>query len=222
MRRVILNFHGIGEPKRTLEPGEDQYWVGAAFFEEVLTLADTLANRVTTQFTFDDGNTSDLEIGAAGLAKHGRTATFFVLSSRIDTPGSLGVNDVRDLLAAGHEIGTHGADHVDWRALDAVGQIREWQDARRVIEDAAGQPITSAAIPFGGYNKGVVEGLRREGYAQVYSSDGGAWHDGQYPIPRTSPRADMTVEDIKAILLGREPLKRRVRRRVAMAVKRRF
>lgn len=220
MRRVILNFHGIGTPKRALEPDEDRYWVTPEFFEKTLDLADRLSGDVETILTFDDGNASDLEIAAPLLAHHNRRATFFVLSTRIDEPGSLSVRDLRELVAAGHRIGSHGADHVDWRGLDPAGQAREWETAREVISEAAGVAVTEAAIPFGRYRAGVLRGLQQRGYERVYSSDGGAWKPGDHPIPRTSPRADMSLTDIEGILLGPEPFKSKLRRRLAMAAKR--
>lgn len=220
MRRVILNFHGIGTPQRTLEPDEDRYWVTPEVFTGTLELADRHADRVETILTFDDGNRSDLEIAAPLLARHGRRATFFVLAARIDTGGSLSGEDMRELVAQGHAIGTHGADHVDWRALDAAGETREWETARDAIARAAGTPVDAAAIPFGRYRAGVLKGLKQRGYREIYSSDGGAWRPGDLPIPRTSPRADMTLDDIENVILGREPLKAQVRRRMAMSAKR--
>ena len=220
MRRVILNFHGIGTPKRPLEPGEDRYWVTPDFFQQTLELAAQCSDRVETHVTFDDGNLSDLEIAAPLLAKQGKSATFFVLSSRIGTEGSLSAAHLRELLAMGHKIGSHGADHVDWRALDAKGRVREWETARDAISDAAGIIIDEAAIPFGRYRAPVLRGLKTRGYTRVYSSDGGDWKQGDTPVPRTSPRADMTIADIENVLLGRDSFKTRTRRRLAMLAKR--
>lgn len=222
MRRVILNFHGIGTPARTLEPGEAAYWVTAEFFARTLDLAQRLKPDVETHITFDDGNLSDLEFAAPLLAEHGLSAQFFVLSARIGAPGSLGAGDIRALRDAGHRIGSHGADHVDWKALDAAGEIREYDTARAAISDVTGTDVTAAAIPFGRYNKAVLQALKARGYTRVYSSDGGAWVNDTAPIPRTSPQADMTLADIETVLLGREGLKRRLRRSLARAVKRRL
>ncbi|MEM9969482.1 MAG: polysaccharide deacetylase family protein [Pseudomonadota bacterium] len=214
-----MNFHGIGEPGRAMEDGEADYWVTPEFFAECLALARTYAGRVETTFTFDDGNTSDRTIAAEPLARAGFSAIMFPLSDRLDTPGSLGAADLAALQRLGHRIGSHGAAHVDWTALDTAGEAREWTQARERLADAAGGVVTEAAIPFGRYDARVLKGLRAAGYSRVYSSDGGAWRAGDWPVPRTSPRADMTPDDIQNILLGRESLKARLRRRVSRAVK---
>jgi len=222
MRQIILNFHGIGEPGRELEEGEANYWVTTEFFAESLALAQKHAKTVQTTFTFDDGNTSDRAIASEPLARAGYSAIFFPLSDRLDTPGSLGAEDLVALQKQGHRIGSHGAAHVDWSALDAEGEAREWADARDQIAQAAGAPISEAAIPFGRYNARVLKGLKAAGYTRVYSSDGGAWSEGDWPVPRTSPRRDMTLQDIEGILLGREGLKARMRRKLSRAVKARL
>lgn len=219
-RRVILNFHGIGAPRRELEPGEDRYWISQAFYAEVLDLCHRLRDQVSVSFTFDDGNLSDLTIGAEEMRPYGVTAQIFVLAGRLDAPGALSRADIETLVGMGHQIGLHGADHVDWRRLDAAGQTREYDTARAEIAAAAGQPVTAAAIPFGAYDRSVLTALRQRGFERVYSSDGGAWRDGQFPLPRTSLRNDMTLSDVEDALLGREPSSRRIRRRLAMTKKR--
>lgn len=221
MRQVILNLHGLGQPGRPLEPGEAAYWVAADMLTETLTLAAHHKDRVHTAFTFDDGNLSDIAIAAPALAQHGLHATFFVLADRIGMPGSLGPDDIRALSQAGHCIGSHGAAHVDWKAAAATTLAHELgQTTRDVIADAAGHSVTAAAIPFGRYNAAVLKTLAQHGYDRAYSSDGGCWRANQFPIPRTSLRADMTVTDIESILLGREPARARLRRVLARTVKR--
>lgn len=221
MRQVILNFHGLGKPGRPLEPGEADYWVEADLLTETLILAARYRDRVHTTFTFDDGNLSDIAIAAPALAQHGMHTTFFVIADRIGGPGSLSAEDIRALAHAGHRIGSHGAAHVDWKAADATTLARELGNTTRAtIAEAAGHPVTAAAIPFGRYNAAVLRALAHHGYDRAYSSDGGGWRADQFPIPRTSPRADMTVTDIEDILLGREPARARLRRVLARTVKR--
>jgi peptidoglycan/xylan/chitin deacetylase (PgdA/CDA1 family) len=222
MRRVILNFHGIGQPGRDLEPGEALYWVAPDFFAAVLDLAERHSERVETGFTFDDGNLSDLEIAGEQLVRRKRRASFFVLADRLGLPGALGPDGLRALRGMGHEIGSHGAAHVDWRKADGPELRRELEIAREMIATAAGAPVTAAALPFGRYNRRVLMALARQGYDRVYCSDGGDWRPGDRPIPRTSPRADMGIDRIEALLRGHEPPLRRARRWIARGIKRHF
>ncbi len=221
MRRYILNFHGLGEPARTIDdPDEGRFWLPPELFEEILDLVEARRDRVDVSYTFDDGNRSDLEIGAEALARRQRTATFFVLASRIGEPGSLDPADLRALIAEGNEIGNHGADHVSWRNLDETRLDQELGQARERIAEAAGRPVVAAAIPFGQYRGRVLRRLRHHGYERVYCVDGGPWTSDQYPIARTSITNTMTAADVEQVLLGRN-LGQGARRVVARAYKRR-
>jgi peptidoglycan/xylan/chitin deacetylase (PgdA/CDA1 family) len=226
---VILNFHGVGTPGRALEPGEAPYWIDADRFAAIVDLIRAApAGRVG--ITFDDGNASDLAICAPLLARHGLGARIFVLAGRIGAQGSLSAADLRALVRMGFGIGSHGHDHLDWRGLDGPGEVRELVTARAAIAAACGRPVADVAVPFGRYDRGVLARLRRHGYERVYTSDGGAvggragsWAaGGGFVVPRTSVRADMGLDEIRRILLGREPAARRLRRRAAMLRKRLF
>jgi peptidoglycan/xylan/chitin deacetylase (PgdA/CDA1 family) len=218
MRQVIFNIHGIGVPKRDLEPGEAPYWITLEFFAETVALARDSAHRVA--FTFDDGNLSDLEIGAPVLNEAGMTAQFFVLAGRIGIPGSLGEAEIRALQEMGHTIGSHGWDHVDWTGLDAAGRTREIAGAKARLSEICDRPIEAASIPFGSYNAGVLKDLRQARFTTAYSSDGGAVRGRPFPMPRTSLTENTTQADLEAILEGRESPKHRLRRVATTRLKR--
>lgn len=220
MSRACLNFHGIGTPGRDLEPGEAPYWITEAAYGDILKAAEAARGAVEITYTFDDGNASDLLIGAEGLARHGAKATFFVLSDRLDQPGSLSGADLRALVAAGHRIGLHGAAHVDWRSLDAAGEAREYDTARARLQEAAGAPVTEAAIPFGAYNARVLAALKQRGFTAVWSSDQGRYRNGDWPRPRTSVTETTTGADVTRWLTETPPLLRRLRRRLGRLKKR--
>jgi peptidoglycan/xylan/chitin deacetylase (PgdA/CDA1 family) len=235
MRQMVLNFHGIGTPTRNLEQGETNYWVSEEFFVHTLDLIHYHRAQVQIDITFDDGNQSDLTIAAPLLRGYGLCARIFVLADRIGQPGSLDASALRDLVGQGHTIGSHGAAHIDWKAADAATLAAEIGAVTRdKIGTAAGVRVTSAALPFGRYNAAVLRALKREGYLQVYSSDGGPLKTlgaavdlripgaAPWPIPRTSLRADMTLPDIEAIILGQESIHRRFRRTIACAIKARL
>ncbi len=228
-RTIILNFHGIGRPRRELEPGEAPFWIGVDVFRRVLDLvAERRAPPETAdiRITLDDGNASDTEIAAPELAARGLRATVFPLSDRLGAAGALSAGDLRALVGAGHRVGSHGAAHRDWRGLDAAGLHAELVEARAAIAEAAGAAVDEAAVPFGRYDRRVLAALRAAGYRAVYTSDGGPAPAGDGPDglawlrPRTSLRADQGVAAVAAVLAGGEPVARRIRRRVGMAWKR--
>jgi peptidoglycan/xylan/chitin deacetylase (PgdA/CDA1 family) len=219
-RTVILNFHGIGHPGRPLEPGEARFWITRDAFRAILDTVAEATDGPSVRITFDDGNRSDLEIGAPELAARGLTATFFVLAGRLGAPGSLAAADLRALVAGGHRIGTHGHDHVDWRRLDPGGAVREFDTARAVLAAAAGIPVDEAAVPFGSYDRSVLRALRSRRIAAVYTSDRGIVTGAPWIRPRNCVRTDTDREALRAIVSGRESAARRVRRVLGIARKR--
>lgn len=161
-------FHGIGTPGRTVDADEARYWVSRDSF---LRLLDAIASRPGTAISFDDGNASDVEVGLPALLDRGLTATFFVLAGRLDRPGSLSTADVAGLPGAGMRVGSHGMDHVSWRGMPAGVRHRELVEARAVIAEVTGRPVTEAALPRGQYDRTTLSSLRRLGYARVHTSD---------------------------------------------------
>lgn len=219
---TILNFHGVGEPARTLEPGEAPYWVSIDQYRETLEMASSgeFVAKDQIVITFDDGNASDIAHGAPELERLGLTGAFFPLSSRLDTPGSLSSADLADLVARGHTVGTHGADHVDWRRLSGAAVERELDQARSLLSEAAGAPIDAAAVPFGNYDRKTLARLKQRDFRVVYTSDGGGADRSSWLQARTSIRGDMGRADIAAILKGDAPPLRRARRVLAKLKKR--
>ena len=210
-KRSVLIFHGIGTPRRVLEPGEAAFWISRAVFCEILDRTAAMG-AAAPEITFDDGNASDVEIALPELEKRGLRAMHFLLSARIGQPGSLSEADVGRLAAAGHVIGLHGAIHRDWRRLNAAGKQVEWRDARHVLADLAGAPVTLAAAPFGRYDRGVTAALAEEGFAALYTSDRGQVRDTHFLRPRNCIMAGMTEHALANALTGHVPLAQRLMR----------
>jgi peptidoglycan/xylan/chitin deacetylase (PgdA/CDA1 family) len=169
-RRINLIFHGIGDPDRPLDPGEDDVWVSRLQF---LSIIDSVAGRSDVRITFDDGNASDVAHALPALRRRGLRATFFVVAGRLGAPSFLDEADVRALADAGMAIGSHGMRHRPWRELDDRELREELMEAKERLEEVVERPVTEAGCPFGSYDRRVLRALRRYGYERVYTSDRG-------------------------------------------------
>ncbi len=124
--------------------------------------------------TFDDGFDGVRTIGLPILREHGFSATVFVVAGRLG-----GVDDwndegprerlldpdgVRELVAAGFEIGSHGLNHRNLIGLDDESLTLETAGSRRVLEEIAGTPIRSFCYPYGGFDDRAAEAVRNAGY----------------------------------------------------------
>ena len=219
MRQTLVNltFHGVGTSERPLEADEDQVWVDVDTFGSVL---DWVGPRSDIRITFDDGNASDVEHALPALRRRGLTATFFVVAGRLSAPGFLDANAVRALASEGMTIGCHGMRHRPWRGLDA-GQLREdLLDARRMLEDIVGKPVTEAACPFGSYDRRVLRALRRYGYARVYTSDRGTSTPDAWLQARNTIRRGDDGRVVERLISPNRSDARSLRRRARLAAKR--
>ncbi len=209
-RTQVLTFHGIGEPEVPIPADEQRYFVPAETYRRTIAALAPLEKRYAVQLpvTFDDGNLSDYTIGLPALVDAGRTATFFVLAGRIGTNGYLSESQLRDIIAAGSQIETHGYDHVDWRKLDAAAYRRELYDARRKIEDVTGVAVTQAAVPFGAFDRNVLSHLKEAGYRRIYTSTSGLSLDGAWFCPRWSVTGAFRPDlDLKPCLAFRQKVR---------------
>jgi peptidoglycan/xylan/chitin deacetylase (PgdA/CDA1 family) len=216
-RTVNLTFHGIGEPTRPLEPGEELVWLDPGRFESAL---DAINGHPSVRLTFDDGNASDVEYALEALRRRGLTATFFIVGGRLGEPGFVDREGVRALVAAGMGIGCHGMYHRPWRRLDERALEEELSDARRLLEEAAGRPIDEAACPFGSYDRRVVRALRVHGYRRAYTSDEGTSRPDAWLQPRNTVKPDNAGGLVDGIVARERSPSGRLRLRARTAVKR--
>ncbi len=194
---INLTFHGLGPVDRRLDAGEDAVWLDSATFATVL---DAVAERDDVAISFDDGNASDVTVALPALRERRMSATFFVVAGRVGQPHFLSAEDVRLLQAEGMTIGSHGMRHRCWRKLDDAALDEELGDARRLLEEIVGQPVTQASIPFGEYDRQVLSALRRHGYDRVFTSDGGPASAAQWLQARTSLGPGTGPGELAAIL----------------------
>jgi peptidoglycan/xylan/chitin deacetylase (PgdA/CDA1 family) len=186
-------FHGIGTPRRVLEPDEEPYWISVDAFHRIL---DAIAGVDGLRVSFDDGNASDVEIGLHALRERGLKASFFVVAGRIGSAGSLDADGLVELARHGMTIGSHGMDHRPWRRLSPEDRERELVQAREMISGVVGRPVSEAALPTGAYDRRLLRDLRRLGYGAVHTSDRRTAKAGAWLQPRFSVVADDTPESV--------------------------
>ena len=200
MRVRNLNFHGIGSPAaRDFGEGEREFWATPALFEATL---DAAVGRDDLTLSFDDGNSTDIDVVLPALRERGLSATFFIVPGWLGSPGFLTEADVQTLTASGMTVGNHGLAHRFWTELTPTDLEHELTEGRRVLERLAGVRITTLAIPYGAYDDAVLETLRRHDYEHVFTSDGGTAERDAWLQPREHLRAGQTRADLERILAG--------------------
>jgi peptidoglycan/xylan/chitin deacetylase (PgdA/CDA1 family) len=213
---IGIGFHGIGEPPPGLRAEDQICFVTLDLF---LASLDEVAARPDVELSFDDGYASDVEIALPALLDRGLSARFFPVAGRLGQPGFVDPAGVRALSSAGMMIGSHGMHHRSWRGLDADSRDEELSKARSMIAEAAGTPVTTAACPFGSYDRQVLRALRHCGYTKVFTSDrrrakASAWLQARYFVTGND-----TIQTIREHILAPGPFHDRVRRAATCQVK---
>ncbi len=125
--------------------------------------------------TFDDGpQPGGTETVLAALADAGATATFFVLLTRVRRHSEL----LHEVLAAGHEVALHGADHRALTDLPPHEVRQRSRTARDELEDLIGRSVRWLRPPYGRQTPRTVLATRRAGLEPVlWSATTWDWRD---------------------------------------------
>jgi peptidoglycan/xylan/chitin deacetylase (PgdA/CDA1 family) len=192
VRALSLEYHDVvhpGQPDESGFPGpapasyklEDGEFVAhvdaisasvprhSATAVELLQRADAVPSGL--YFTFDDGGVSAITVIAGVLERAGYRGHFFVTTDRIGTPGFLSADQIRELVARGHNIGSHSCTHPPLMAQCSDEQLlREWRDSAAALSEILGAPVLTASVPGGLYHRRVGEAASAAGIRVLFNS----------------------------------------------------
>lgn len=126
--------------------------------------------------SFDDGYANVLEHGLGPLAENGFQAIQYIVAGEIggmnlwdmaegEAPERLmDAAQIRDWLAAGHRIGSHGLTHPWLTRISPHKAREEITSSKKLLEDRFGLPIEHFCYPYGDWNLHVRDWVREAGY----------------------------------------------------------
>ena len=174
-RAVVVVFHRVNDsyPNNPITCSRAEFEKFVSFFAkffDVIPLTELLDRMAkgeelgsTLTITFDDGYLGNATIAAPILERHGLSACFFVSTAFINTTWIpwwdreqriatewMTWDQVRGLRAAGHEIGSHTATHVNLG--EVVGDVarQEIGDGKARLEAELSESSGLFAYPYGG------------------------------------------------------------------------
>jgi peptidoglycan/xylan/chitin deacetylase (PgdA/CDA1 family) len=202
-----------------------------AFVEQMAQLADLGFTPVTTAdlahswrrggplperpvlITFDDGYEGVHGHALPVLAKHGFAATLFVSTGWIrgahDTGGGLDTmldwDQVRELAAAGVEIGGHSHTHPEMDQLADDPLRFELLRCAEIITGELGTRPVSFAYPYGYSSRRVRRAVRETGYRQSLAVGNALAHrrQGPYALQRVTVRRSTGADEFERLVQGR-------------------
>ncbi|KES06817.1 polysaccharide deacetylase [Streptomyces toyocaensis] len=229
VRVPVLMYHAVAA-----EPGEDTRALSVspeAFAAQMAVIADRGMTPVTTAelaarwrtgrplpalpvlVTFDDGYEGVHRHALPVLAGHGFPATLFVSTGWLRGPYGTGRgpdtmldwDQVRELAAAGVEIGGHSHSHPQLDQLDE-GRLRsELMLCKEIVSDQLGSVPVSFAYPYGYSSRRVREAVRETGYAQALAVGNGLARraQGPYALRRVTVRRSTSAAEFERLVEGR-------------------
>jgi peptidoglycan/xylan/chitin deacetylase (PgdA/CDA1 family) len=207
-RSVVLGYHGVAESR--LREDLSLLHVSPARFRaqlelllvagfDFVTLAE-LARRANggvpepglAAVTFDDGMRNNYALARPILEEYGIKATVYVtigfiggVSPWVGAGGDgamMSEMELRDLTAAGWELGAHTMTHPDLSKLDYDTCRREIEDSRDELERIADVQVQTFAYPFGRYGPAALAAVRDAGLLAAVTTGSGSW--APYEITR--------------------------------------
>jgi peptidoglycan/xylan/chitin deacetylase (PgdA/CDA1 family) len=113
--------------------------------------------------TFDDGSTDHHTTVRPVLERHRMAGTFYLNSDRLGRTGYLTERQVRELAAAGHEIGGHTLSHARLTEAGAAEARRQICDDRKRLT-GLGLTVTTFAYPYGAASADLEKQVAACGY----------------------------------------------------------
>jgi peptidoglycan/xylan/chitin deacetylase (PgdA/CDA1 family) len=179
VRIPIILYHRIA-----ISPINSDYYVPPEHFEEQMKLLhDWGYATITTQMlvdaiqegialpprpiliTFDDGVQSVYDSALPVMQKYGFTGVVYIVNNYMNSQDQLYMRpeQVKQLAAAGWEIGSHSLNHIDL-TLAPERQRNEIVESRERLEAELGVPVLSFAYPFGALDGPAVDYVHYAGY----------------------------------------------------------
>jgi peptidoglycan/xylan/chitin deacetylase (PgdA/CDA1 family) len=147
--------------------------------------------------TVDDGGVSYHQVIADLLEARGWRGHAFVSTDFIGRPGFLTLEQLRDLDARGHVIGSHSASHPSRFSTCRRDQmLQEWTHSRKMLEDVLGHHVHTASLPGGYFSSTVAETAAEAGLRVLFTSE---------PVTKIEQHAACTIVGRFAIRAGVAP-----------------
>ncbi len=148
--------------------------------------------------TFDDGLLDNYTIAFPIIKEFSLKAYFFVTVSKIGTDGYMNWEQLKELKESGMIIGSHGMTHKVLVELDYKELNDEIQISKEIIEKKLGVSVDYFSIPYGHYNRRIIDKVIKAGYKAVFTSN--PEDKDNFRFGRISVRGNWSFNHFKAVM----------------------
>ncbi len=183
---------------------------------EIFSVAENFQNKIV--LTFDDGFSNVLRYGLKPLAENKFRAIQFLVADLIGKTNEwekregetreplMDAAQIREWLAAGHEIGSHTLTHPFLTRIPPKQAREEIFSSGKKLEDLFGVPIEHFCYPYGDWNETVRDIVIAASYKTAFTTISGVNTTSDLPFELKRFAARYPSRNLKALwsrLLGR-------------------
>lgn len=179
---VVLVYHAVDSIPAAADP------LKLSVPPELFTqqMAELARQRVDCAISFDDGYESVWTRAWPVLEKQHLRSMLFIATDTIDgrmrfdnqfagpySPAPLQWEQIRQLAAAGMELGSHSKTHRRMTSLTEAQMQEEARDSRERIREMTGQNVDGFSYPFGdhgSFDQNTEKALKEAGYTKAYTN----------------------------------------------------
>jgi len=215
----VLMYHDLAERPADVPAEHRPYVVEVRRFREqlrILSEAGLSGTRLDARLdasadptrpcviTFDDGHESNCSEALPLLKEAGFSATFFVTAGWVGRAPYMSWKQLRDLAAAGMEIGSHSMTHRPPAALTPAQLRSEMVDSRKLLEDRLGVSVLTASSPTGFFNPDMIPVVEEAGYRGLCIGRIALWKTPaeRFRIPRLPIKLSTSDAAFLRLVLG--------------------
>lgn len=166
----------------------------------IFPASDATQNKIA--LTFDDGYTNVLRYGLRPLADNKYHAIQFIVASCIGKANQwdmrageaqeplMDTAQIREWLAAGHEIGSHSLTHPLLTRIPRAQAHEEISASKKILEDLFGRTVEYFCYPYGDWNDELCNLVMAAGYKAAFTATAGinTPADSPYMLKRLTAR----------------------------------
>ncbi len=210
----ILLYHHIAVP-----PANSLYYVTPDRFDDEMRLLHNWEyTAITTSMlveaitqgaslpprpiiiTFDDAWLDNYTAAFPIMKKYGFTGVLYLPYTYIGAPCCLSVDQVKEMAAAGWEVGSHTLTHPNLLALDSAILRAEVVDSRKKLEALLGLPVLTFAYPFANVDSAAVDYVHFAGYIAAMDAKGFTADQGEGNLFALQREEIRGTEDAKTFI----------------------
>lgn len=209
----VLYYHAV-LPEEQLTFADQLDWFSAHFTwcsisEGVTHLENGSIERPLLSLTFDDADRTLVDVVVPLLSERRITACVYVVPTYVERGVSyrdekprpiMSWNDLRNWLAAGHEVGSHSYTHAPLPRCTPQRLVQEARWSRDSLEQKLSASVEHFAYPWGQHNGEVKRIIAEAGpYRSIATILRGGMHHGHDPLSLRRDRG-LPGEPVETVL----------------------